>query len=212
MRTAFSNLKRQLKVGLAGTGLLIALGFGASPVFGQVTATTDIDISFPPLIILFYFSNVDVTISAADLEGLVLSAANPVDTGTGAGSGFSSDLAIDATINFTNPTSVNLDLLNSWAVRAVGNGNQVQVSVDHACGGCDAVLEHSALGGEDITISGSQITSPSGGAFGGSSVNITPAGLGTAIFGDIRLVLDLTNAALAGDYLDGIFEISAVSL
>lgn len=207
-----TTLKKKARKIVLAAAFLFTLGSAITPASAQVSGTTDVDITLNPLIILFYFGNVDVTISDTDLAGVVLSPnTNPVDEGTAPVSGFSDNLGVDGTTNFTSPTTVNLDLLSSWAVRAVGNGNDVRVSVNTTCGGCDTTLEHSTTPANTIDITGVQIDT-SGGAFGSSQVDITPAGLGTAIVGDIRVILDLTGAGLSGVYEDGVFEISAVSL
>ena len=207
MQTHLNNINHHKKNRWIGLGFLIFLGFFASPSQAQVTGTTDIDIDFPPLLILFYYSNVDLTISAANLEAVVLSVANPVDRGThNTGTSFTTDLAIDSSTNFNS--TVTLTLQNAWAIRSVGNaGTQVQVTVALT----DDTLLHSGGGGESLVLSNIQ-TTESVGATSGAVVTFAHQGLGTAVTGDISMDVSLANAGLAGSYEDGEYTVTGESI
>jgi len=193
-------------------GLLFVFNFSSTPLRAQAAGTTDIDISFPPLVILFYYDNIDITISRAALAGIVAGGTGDtaLSQGTVSGNAFTPNLSISSsTTGFTSPAAVDLDLIEAWAVRAIGDSSgagtvQVTLSV-----GDDTLTE---TGGDTITINSlnTRLTSV-GGAFS-PSVTFPAQGLGTAILGDLRLNLDLSGATVSGDYVDGQFTVTATGL
>lgn len=198
--------KKKIKSALLGIGMLLALAFSAAPVHAQATGNVSFEVDLQPLIILFYFDTIHIDVSTADLAGLVAGGAGDTDLaqGTVTVDAFSDDANISAsTAGFTSPGSADVDILNYWAVRAIGNGNDIQVST--------------SLTGTNLVNGGSTITANSlsvrnsGGAFA-ATATFTPAGLGTANVGDLRINIDLSGATLAGVHTGGTFTITAESL
>ena len=194
-------------------GYLLSLGLIVNQLHGQVGGTANLEIDFPPLIILYFLSDIEMEITTAALAGIVTSrqgdTAMEEDVHQKMTTVLPGDLSIPGTKNFINPTVVNLDFPNSWGVRAVANskGADVRVAV---------VLKNGLLKGpgqgNTLTINSVGIRSPSGSGSFANFTDITPAGVGTLIRGDVRLALDLSAVAKEGHYTDGDFTITAVSL
>jgi hypothetical protein len=190
--------------------MMIGCVFVSQPLLAQASGQTDVTIDFPPLIILFYYSQVDVTITTAALAGIVTGGAGDtaIDQGTVAATAFTDNLAIDTTTGFTSPGTVDLTLEEAWAVRAIGDSTgtgdiEVAVTLD------TAILTNPAT--DTITIN-SVTTSENGLGVYGASTTFAAQGLGTAVLGDVRLNLDLTAANSSGLYSGGQFTITASAL
>jgi hypothetical protein len=121
------------------------LGIFMSPSTFAASGSTQVDITFPPLVILYYYDNIDITVDADDLSAMLANgvascsagsaggvaeldcaaATDPRALGTAAISGTeaSYDASIEGDAN-VNLLSANTDLTfvieNSWAVRALG--------------------------------------------------------------------------------------------
>ncbi len=128
----------------------------ASPNTMAASGTTQVDITFPPLIILYYFDDIDITMDANDLESLItnsnpsLSACTP-GTGpaselicagstspkalatatdvTGGTATYDADIASDATVSPTVDSDVTIVLENAWAVRALASSLTASVAL-----------------------------------------------------------------------------------
>ena len=142
--------------GLVGAAMLAALAH--VPASHAATGTTAVDITFPPLVILYYFNNIDVTMDAADLETLVLNgnatelAGCASSTGVGAnlecasttdpkaisgagtitGTSISYSAAVEAdapAVNDLGSTAITVTLENAWAVRALATSLTASIAV-----------------------------------------------------------------------------------
>jgi hypothetical protein len=205
MLTIFNNTKMKTKKLTAGLAVLMFLVI-ASPSQAQINGDTAVQIDFPPLLILFYYSTVDLTISAANLEAAVLSVANPVDRGTYNGTSFTENLNVDTATNFNS--TVTLTLNDGWGVRSVGAvGGSVQIDMTLP----SPTLTHTVVGTETITLSNIS-TNESVGATTGSTVTFAHQGLGTAVTGDITMDVDLSNAGVSGTYDGGTYRVTATSI
>jgi hypothetical protein len=201
MQKIFHNFKK-LTAGFAVLMFLVI----ASPSQAQVVGDTDIEIDFPPLIILFYFSTVDLTISAANLEAAVLSVANPVDRGTYAGTSFTENLNVDTAADFT--TDVTLTLNDAWGIRSVGAvGGSVQVDMTIQ----SSTLTHTVDGTATIELSNIS-TTESVGATSGATVTFAHQGLGTPVTGDVTMDADLGGASVSGTYNGGTYRVTATAI
>lgn len=159
-----------------------------------VSGATDINISLDGIIILHYFSEVNVTIDAAAMGAFL--GGPDIDEGTGGGTAtvvggdFDVDLAIVPDGLVGDPTSANLVLRNAWAVRALASpGTDVEMTGSVT----GNPLGHSGAGGESIDIT-SATAAPA---------TFAPPGLISPQYGDVTLALDFTNATAAGDYDNG---------
>ena len=213
MKSLSKTIRNRFKSAVTGVGLLLALGIFSSPVQAQATGTTNIDIDFPPLIILYYFGEINIDITTAALAGIVTGGAGDTAIDEAGGgitaTAFTDDVSIPGTTSFTSPASVNIDLLNAWGVRAIANaaGADVRVTVALTSGTLT-----DPVSSDTITINSVTTTSPSGAGAFAAFADITPAGLGTVIRGDVRLNVDLTGAGQEGNYDGGDFTITAASL
>jgi hypothetical protein len=128
---------------LAGAALAASLN---SQVANAASGTISVDIDFPPLVILYYFDDLDITVDADDLEDVILDeltacaggsgTASEVEcaadespkaltTGTVSGSTitYDADIGSDTLVSadLTN-TTVSFTVENAWAVRALASG------------------------------------------------------------------------------------------
>ena len=138
---------KQLIETISSKGLLAGslIAIFMSPSTFAASGTTQVDISFPPLVILYYYNDIDITVDADDLSAMLASgvgsctagsaggvaeldcaaATDPLVLSTAATSGTeaSYDAAIEGDANVST-LSANTDLTfvieNSWAVRALG--------------------------------------------------------------------------------------------
>lgn len=172
----------------------------ASPAARAQSGATDFDLNLPNLVVLHYFSQVDLTVTTNLLRNaLYRNAGYPnVNQGTRAGSGLNPDLGIDAVYDSKlgpqTAGSINLRLRNVFAVRGIGGpGRSLQVRVQLASDTGTHITDPGstvAVGNPRVTISGRT----------GASVTIAPPGLTTPATGEYRLVLDLSGAKRAGTY------------
>ena len=175
----------------------------------QAVGATDVDITLPDIIVLHYFSNIDLTFSAATVTAWLGATS---DQGTMTGASFTSDIDISSDGDFGttgDPTAAALTLSNAWAVRAISGGAGTQTKVTIAV--TDSTLTHAGGGGETIEISAGEVQDSGGGGFAGS-VTFSPPGLANPEIGDVRLTLDLTNATEAGEYADGVYTLTAENI
>lgn len=203
--------------GLRALVLGFAVLVGGTMLPGQALAqsasgSTDVDINLPEILVLHYFSNVDVTISGTVLQTWLGATS---DVGTEAGSGAVSGSTIQTDVDISNAasygttndaSSVPLTLLNAWAVRSLApslSSTQVAITLD------DGTLSHA--GGDSITVSSAGVRQSGGGAFG-ANTSFAPPGLVSPKLGDVQLTLDLTSATTSGDYLDGQFTLTVTNI
>lgn len=180
---------------------LVLLPVGA---YGQATGTTNVDVQVPNLVILHYFSQVDISLSSADLAGLFDTTDNQ---GEASGSGFSVDLAIAPTGGAGSVGSAALTLKNAWAVRAI-NANGVAsttVTITVAAG-----TKMTGPNGSVIDVTGASINATGDAA--GNPITFAAPGIATPQTGDVNLTLDLSDAVEAGSYTGAQYTITATNL
>jgi hypothetical protein len=204
-----TQLVRKGVQGLALVAILAVAGAGA-PVHAAAVGATDVDINIPDIVILHYFSSVDVSITSSALGTFLAGTAgdSSVDEGTAApaAGGFSQDLAISPSALSGDPSAALLVLQNAWAVRAVSlaGGTNTQVSIANT----DDTLDH-ATTSATITVSSVAVDD---GTSNGATISFAAPGLSSPVIGDVELTLDLTNATNAGDYEDAVYTITAQNL
>lgn len=145
------NIKTMTK-SLAVLSLAAVLG---APTTHAASGSTTVNVTFPPLIILYYFNQIDVALSSADVQALLDNAGNTLTGCTLAGGDLNCAAATDAslaagtgTVDATLPqitfdanitgdanvpagsftTTISVVLENSWAVRAL-TSNALAASV-----------------------------------------------------------------------------------
>jgi hypothetical protein len=199
-------MKRHL---FAVTIALVALSLNSAPVAAQATGQTDVDITLPDIVILHYFSNVDLSITSNAMGNFLVgsggdSSFNEGPAGPAAG-GFTFDLNIGPSALTGDPSNALLVLENAWAVRSLslagGTNTQLVIAVT------DGQLDHAS--GANILITGGAVDD---GTSNGSTITFPATGLYNPRIGDVELNLDLTNATNAGDYSDGVFTLTATNV
>ena len=193
----------------AVTALVLVLT--ASPVQAQATGDTDVDINIPDIVILHYFSNVDITIGSNEFGTFLTGSPgdSSIDEGTvaPAAGGFTQDLAMAPSALTGTPAAAVLTLQNAWAVRAVSlgaPGSQTQLAITLP----DATLDHVTTAAT-MTISSAAVDDGGGAA---ATITFNAPGMGNPQLGDVELTLDMTNSTDAGDYLDGVFRLTATNI
>lgn len=189
-------------------GLAVCALALSAPVQAQAVGATDVDINIPDIVILHYYSEVDVTISQADL-GTFLGTGGDAsidEAPAPAASGFSSDLAITPSGLAGSPSAATLTLQNAWGVRAIslaaGTNTELAITIT------DSTLDHSTTAAT-MAISSGIVAA---GASTGATISFTSPGLVTPLVGDVELVLDMTLSTNAGDYLDGEYTLTATNI
>jgi len=163
--------------------------------------TTAFSITFPSVVVLHYWSILNMTLSTAELtDFLIGNTTGEDDRGTQGSVAISNNagtMEADAAItsSVTDPTAVTLHIQNAWAVRAIGTSGTPNVTMS-------------------FTASSATLTGPGVNSMGASSyfvgtggsvptlttVTFAAPGLSTPEVGDVALDLDLTNAAQSGTY------------
>jgi hypothetical protein len=197
---------------VARAGILgaLVLALTAMPASAQATGATDIDITLPDIVILHYFSNVDVTLTDTALGTFLTGVAgdSSVDEGTAipAAGGFTQDLAMVPSGLTGDPAAALLVLQNAWAVRAIslagGTDTRLNIAVT------DNLLELSA-GGPSITISSATVND---GTSNAAQIDFASPGLVNPQMGSVELTLDMSAAIEAGQYVDGVFTLTATNI
>ncbi len=193
--------------------LFIALS--SSAVEAQVTGTGKVNVSIPAVLVLSYYSQINVTLSAADMRTAIgWPASGLIDEGTIAAApvGWAADLNIPSPMTGISPAANQLlTLTEAWAVRAIGNsGNSIQVAT---AVGNQANLTN--VDGGTIVINDVNTRLSGVGGYG-NSVTFVPTGPGSQQNGDMQFDLNLSGATRAGTYQDAgatyQFSITATSL
>lgn len=206
MRSKLSSLAFGLVA--AGCALLPAV-----PAHAQATGATSVSIDIPDIVILHYFSSVDVTLDAAAM-GTYLTGTpgdSSIDEGgasgaaTLGGGSFQVDLAIAPSALTGDPSAAVLLLQNAWGVRAISLGavgSQTDLTIDVT----NATLSN---GGSQITISNATVDD---GTSNASSIQFPSPGLAPALTGDVELTLDLSNTTAAGVHAGGVYTLTATNI
>lgn len=194
------SLTRVALVALLGATLVVA------PVSKDAQAqsaqgATAFSISFPSVVVLHYWSTLNMTLSTADLtDFLIGNTAGNDDRGTKGSvsiADVSGTMTADAAItsSVTGPTAVTLHIKNAWAVRAVGTAAKPNVTMSFTA-------SSSSLSGPgtNTMAASNYFVGTGGGVPSSATVSFTAPGLVTPEVGDIALDLDLTGAGQSGTY------------
>jgi hypothetical protein len=185
----------------------LAMTFVGAGTVSAASGQTNIDITLEPVVILHYYSDIDVTITSEDLseifsgatDGAVNEPGTPLAlTSNGVPLTLDADISPDTTGDVTSAT---LTLTNAWAVRALSN-NDVTVAI--------AIDTATLTSGSSGTIGMSNAVVDDG-TSSGASINFTPLGLATPEVGDVSIDLDFSLVSAGGDFTGGQFTITATS-
>ena len=181
------------------TAALVLAMIPAAPA-GAVSADSNLSITMPAFVILYYYSNISVDLTSQDFGALFTGGVHPADQGSASGTSFPNDRAITSALASGTPTAT-LALQNSWAVRAIGS---VTVSVA-------LTTPTLANGSDQITLS-NQAVCLNGDPCSAASINFQRRGLGRPQLGDVEMDLDFTDAGASGAYTGGVFTSTATSV
>ena len=204
MRRKLALLLASLVVGTVA--LLIA-----SPVHAQATATgnTTVAIDIPDIVILHYFSAVNVQLDAAAMGGYLTAGVTAVDEGVDGGPAaliggqFELNLGMTPTGLTGDPTSAVLLLQEAWGVRAIGRpGANTQVAITVPTPNLNNAGSQIAIGGATVAQ----------GVSNAATITFPAPGLAPALIGDVELTLDFTNTTTAGNHTGGVYTLTVTNL
>lgn len=199
-------MKNSMKL-LALVLVAAAALFGAvQPAQAQATGTTAVSVDLNGIVILYYYSSVDVTMPANLLGSQAVDAGAATPTALAVAGGAEATLANPTSATPVSPAAVNLDILNAWSVRSLNLASgTTQVTIT----GTQDTLTAGA--GNVITIDGRQVRATSG-TFGATSTFPSAGTFVTPQTGDVRLVLDMSATTAAGSFAGGNYTLTAVNL
>lgn len=163
-----------LKKSILSAGL--ATAFLAASTANAASLEVDVDIKVPEMLVLYAYTDVDLTLDTGEFAALFDSNCTALDcavdlstTKTGAIAGGNVDLGI----SLGSGSTATITLQNSWGVRAIGSGPLAATVTDLATG--------------DSSVSGHTI-SPT-----------APAVSATGTVGDVSFIVDFNNPDTDGD-------------
>lgn len=176
----------------------IAAFVAAWPSFALAQAQTSVSVSLPEVVVLHYFSSIDLSFDAAGIRALLLQGVgDTVDEGSASVIGFNGDLGIDLVADIAigpaDPRSVPLELENAFAVRGMSAGGRLRVTGSFVSRRAD----HSSTPAARIVAN--RIRLEIDGRRSRRLAFPSP-GLVTPVLGLIAMELDLRQATLAGRY------------
>jgi len=193
---------------------VLAAGSMLASQRSEAQVSVDVDISLGSITILYYYSDIDVTVPDAamaalfvgDLTGCVAGVGADIDCDSGGtalnATGSAGALEVTATADTTPApvlSDIELNLANVWSVRALGGGANTTVTVAL---GADATLTSTASG--SITVSNPLVDDDATGCDGALTAVFADPGLGaTPLTGSVCLDLDLSGATGSGPFDGG---------
>ena len=204
-----------LRASALAASLVLALGMAVAPTpaaADTATGSTTFKVILQPTTLLYYYSEVDLTIP----QSALLTLAGGAPTGLGAQAVTASGTSSTLSASLTSPagavaggiSSAALTLSNFWAVRSIttpGSGNTT-VSVAFSGSGSTATTAtlKGATSGSSATIGLSGLAT-SNGTFAGTGLGGTPQ------TGNVTMNMDLSNASTADTYQGAAIVITATS-
>lgn len=181
--------------------------FGAvQPAQAQAVGTTAVSVDLNGIVILYYYSSVNVTMPSNLLGPSAVAAAAANPTAVAVATGAEATLANPTSATPIALNAVNLDLLNAWSVRALNTtGANTQVTIS---GTLDTLTD----GGTGVISIGNRQVRVTAGAFAGTSTFASAGTFVTPQTGDVRLVLDMTGVVGTGSYTGGNYTLTALNI
>ena len=185
--------------------LIMGLAAAATPTMAQTTATTNVQMNMPSMLILYYQGTVTFNISQADMNAIV-GASGAINEAVDPNiAGFSGDAGLNGT-PFTPVGPEQAEVTTFWGVRSMAT-TQTEVTV--------AITGDTLTNGtSSIVISNPETRLNGNGWPGVLTVAFPPTGMGVGNMqtGDVRFDVDLTGAGFEGLYTGATIQISAVNL
>lgn len=199
-------MKNSMKL-LALVLVAAAALFGAvQPAQAQATGTTAVSVNVNGIVILYYYSSVNVTMPANLLGSQAVSAGAAAPTAVAVAGGAEATLANPTSVTPVSLSAMNLDILNAWSVRSLNTATgNTQVTIS----GTQNTL--TAAAGNEITISGRQVRETTG-TFGATTTFPSAGTFTTPQTGDVRLVLDMSATTATGSFTGGNYTLTAVNI
>ena len=208
------NTLKIVRQSLLATSLAIVLGLALTPTpaaADTATGNTAFKVILKPVTLLYYYSEVDLTIP----QNALLTLAGGAPAGLGAQAATASGTSSTLSASLTSPagavaggiTSAALTLNNFWAVRSVttpaSGSTTVSVSFSSTTASTTATLTGTSAGSTaTIGLSG---LSTSNGSFTGTGLGGTPQ------TGNVSMNMNLSNASTADTYAGATITITATS-
>lgn len=189
--------------------LVLVLAAAATPTMAQTTATTNVQMNMPSLLILYYQGTITFNISQADMDAII-GGSGAINEGIDPNiAGFSGNGGITgnpAGNPFTAPASQQAEVTTFWGVRSMAPV-QTQVTVSITGGTMTNGTSQILISNEETRLTGDPWA-------GLTTVLFPPTGMGAANMqtGDVRFDVDLTNADLQGLYTGATVEVQALNL
>ncbi len=204
---------------VAGVVVIVGALLSAPPAYAQASGSTDIDITLPDIVVLHYWSNIDINVPKAALAALLTGGTGDTGEDEGTANGGSAinvalsggNLAANTSVSTTmsgtgDPSAVVMVLNNAWAVRSISLAGGTSTKLEIAT--TDTKLDHQTTTAT-IGVSGLKVDD---GTSSGTSITFTAPGLVNPKIGAVQMTLDLTNATNAGAYLDFVFTLTATNI
>lgn len=218
---------KPLNLRLAAAATLLAAALlltAAPPAHAQATGTTDFDVILDPLCILYYYSEMDVTLPASVMSDLLTDATLTAGTTINGVDHFQADegaVAVTAAIGtdldatLASPgglasgldlTALDLNINECWAVRCIASATSNTYDIEIQRGDGVAAPANVTLteptNSDTIVITDSGIRNTGGGGYTAEATALTNTvpGLATPDTGDCLLTLDFSNADTGGTY------------
>lgn len=189
---------------------LLAIFGMALPAHAQAVGATTVDINFPDIVILHYFSTVDVTITNSALGTFLTGSPGDSDADAGAATpaagGFTQELAIGPPVLTGDPSAALLTLQNAWAVRSISlfAATDTELAITNST----PTLNHTTTAASMTTTA----VAVDDGVTNGATITFAAPGLVSPVVGNVELTIDMTNAINAGDYVGGVFTLTATNI
>ncbi len=193
---------------MLGAALLGTFGVSSSAhAAASQNGTTSLTVTMPEFIVLSYYGNLGLTLTANNSTSASDAAYNIAwaDTGTGdavttiSGAGGGAD-------------SQAITLQNAWAIRGLAPTGKATVAIESVS---SSLSRTSGVGGAAVTstIAMSGLNVGYGGATS-TSINAPLNGLssGSATKGDVTMTLNFANTKLSGQHTGGSFKITATTI
>jgi hypothetical protein len=189
-----------------GVVAILALTLVVAPVSKEAQAqsasgATAFTIAFPSVVVLHYWSTLNMTLSTADLtDFLIGNTTGEDDRGTKGSVTISNNAGTleanaDITTTASDVTGITLHIQNAWAVRAVGTAALPNVTMSFTASSASLT----GPGANSIAASNYYVGT-GGGVPSAATVSFAAPGLVNPEIGDIAFDMDLTGAGQSGSY------------
>ena len=184
------------KLGVLALSAAMSIPFSSSAHAVQTSGSTDIKVNLPDIIILHYISDITLNFGSDIGQSADESVASWTVAWDGATSDGSGELAVGNLDDTTNElgaiSNIDVTLPNVWAIRGLSSDGSATVAIT----GGNATLANgtSSIALSDFTVSGSGNTSAS------ITADLNGLHKTTATVGDVNLKMNVSAAALSGEY------------